>query len=405
MARRERSAKLDTPTARSKLAARHAPYWHPLAKGLALGYRKGSTGGVWLARRYDAGQGFKKASLGVADDRADADGATALSFDQATDAARAWFAGPKIESTRRGPYTVADALADYEADAVRRGVKDLTNLRSRVAVHILPTLGAIRLDDLTAKAIRDWHAKRAEQARLARSKKLAPPGVKFVAPREDDPEAQRRRRSSANRILTVLKAALNLAFREGHVGSDNAWRRVQPFENVDGVRNTFLTPEDATRLIGACDSDFRPLVLGALLTGCRYGELTRLRVADVNIDAATIHVREAKNGKPRHVALSAAGATFFARLTEAKTPADHVFSHADGRPWRASDQIRCIAAACDKAKIRYYGASATSFLTRLRLPFKHGRTSRNLRSSHQARRTRRRAAPDRKARRPTARRS
>ena len=43
----------------------------------------------------------------------------------------------------------------------------------------------------------------------------------------------RRRRASANRVLTYLKAALNLAWRNGLVPSDDAWRRVKPFRSVE----------------------------------------------------------------------------------------------------------------------------------------------------------------------------
>jgi hypothetical protein len=51
----------------------------------------------------------------------------------------------------------------------------------------------------------------------------------------DDPEALRRRRATANRILTVLKAALNHAWRESKVASDDAWRRVTPFREADAA--------------------------------------------------------------------------------------------------------------------------------------------------------------------------
>ena len=40
----------------------------------------------------------------------------------------------------------------------------------------------------------------------------------------------RARKSTANRILTILKAALNHAFTHDRVSSDAAWRRVEPFE-------------------------------------------------------------------------------------------------------------------------------------------------------------------------------
>lgn len=352
MARRERSAKLDTRTARAKLETRHAPYWHSLQKGLALGYRKGATGGAWIARRYDPTSGFKKKGLGVADDSADGDGVTALSFDQVIMVAREWFAGPKIKTTttKRGPYTVIDAVSDYEADAVRRGVKDIRNLKSRVAVHILPALGKIAVAELTTKRIRDWHAALATQPRLARRDKTGV-GGKFAKEREDDPDATRRRRSSANRILTVLKAALAHAYKEGLVTSDDAWRRVKPFKNVDGVRSRFLTQEEAARLVKECEPDFRALVRGALLTGARYGELTRLQCGDVNVDAATVHVRESKSGKPRHIALSPAGVSLLSNLVKDKAARDLVFTRGNGGAWRASDQIRRIADACSLAKL------------------------------------------------------
>jgi hypothetical protein len=50
-----------------------------------------------------------------------------------------------------------------------------------------------------------------------------------------DPEAIRARRSTANRLLTVLKAALNRAFRDGRVASDEAWRKVKRFREADAA--------------------------------------------------------------------------------------------------------------------------------------------------------------------------
>jgi hypothetical protein len=52
----------------------------------------------------------------------------------------------------------------------------------------------------------------------------------------DDAEAARRRRSSANRIFTTLKAALNHAWRQGAVPSNAAWARVEVFSGVDVAR-------------------------------------------------------------------------------------------------------------------------------------------------------------------------
>ena len=83
----------------------------------------------------------------------------------------------------------------------------------------------------------------------------------------DDAEALRRRSSSANRVLNILKAALNHAYDEGQVTSNDAWgRRVTPFEDVDVARVRYLSfPREA--ILNACDPEFRPMAQAALETG------------------------------------------------------------------------------------------------------------------------------------------
>ena len=49
------------------------------------------------------------------------------------------------------------------------------------------------------------------------------------------------------------------------------------------------------------------MVQAALLTGCRYSELTNLRCADFNTDSDTLSIRQAKGGKPRHVVITSEG--------------------------------------------------------------------------------------------------
>ena len=84
------------------------------------------------------------------------------------------------------------------------------------------------------------------------------------------------------------------------------------------------------RLVNACKPAFRNLVRGALLTGCRYGELTALHVADFNADAGVLTVRESKGGKPRHVVLTDEGQRLFATLTAGKLGNQPIFARADG---------------------------------------------------------------------------
>jgi integrase len=96
-----------------------------------------------------------------------------------------------------------------------------------------------------------------------------------------------------------LKAALNRAFHDGHIATDEAWRKVKPFREADAAVIHYLSDAECKRLVNAAQGRFRDLVCGALVTGCRYGELIRMRVADLNASAGTIIVRLSKAGKPR----------------------------------------------------------------------------------------------------------
>src|SRR5262249_40985727 len=115
MPRLVRNAKLDTRSARAKLPARREPYWVVMVKGAAVGYRRGKRGGTWIARWRDD-QGLQRyQALGVSDDSVDADGVRVLTFAQAQEKARAWFARTARVGAgyADGPYTVADAIRDY----------------------------------------------------------------------------------------------------------------------------------------------------------------------------------------------------------------------------------------------------------------------------------------------------
>ena len=105
MARTVTSKELGSRTARRTIPVGTVA-WMPLSQGRALGYRKGSRGGVWLAQ---PSEGFRKeGKLALADDILDAEGARILDFGQAQEKARTWFL--TATSLATGEY-VSDALA------------------------------------------------------------------------------------------------------------------------------------------------------------------------------------------------------------------------------------------------------------------------------------------------------
>jgi integrase len=355
MARTVRNSKIDTRSARVRLPERREPYWTAIARGCAVGYRRGAKGGTWVARfrAEDGNQHYE--ALGAADDARDADGLTVFSFSQAQERARVFFARKARElagheEPSSGPFTVIRAVEAYFAERARRGSKGLAQDRGAANVRILPALGEVELTKLTTKRIRDWHTGLAAAPRLFRPSRLDAER-KSLAVDPGDADAIRARRATANRTLTVLKAALNHAFHEGRITSDEAWRKVKPFREADAPVVRYLSQDECRRLIYACQGAFRDLVQAALLTGCRYGELVRMRAGDFNAEARTITVRESKSGKPRHVALTDEGTLLFAGLTAGRLSQDFIFVRDDGGPWGKSHQQRPLVEACRRAKI------------------------------------------------------
>lgn len=280
---------------------------------------------------------------------------TVFSFAQAQEKARAYFELKARESAGNGsvdagPYTVGAALADYLAERERRGSKGVRADRYAASARIVPTLGAAEIRKLTTKTIRAWLLDVEKAPKLLRTRKGAT-DRRTMSVDDSDADALRARKATANRLLTVLKAALNFAYHEGKVSSDEPWRKVKPYREADAPVINFLSAAECVRLVNACQGSFRDLVRGALVTGCRYGELTRMHVGDFNAEAGVVTVRLSKSGKARHVALNDEGRQVFSALTVGRKGRDLIFTRNDGKPWAASHQQRPLAEAAIEAKL------------------------------------------------------
>ena len=334
------------------LPVRKKPYWVVLCTGEQLGYYRGRRAGRWVARyRHPGGLfNYQELTLAGVDDDAQANGETILDFAQALDACRKWTAAiSQSMVARRNRYTISDALDDYIKGF---SGKDLENTRRRIEAIIKPQLGHFDTADLTTKTIIDWHLALAKSpARL----RTAPGAVQNYKPTETTAEAHRRRRSSANRILTILKAALTVAYRNEKISSDDAWRRVRPFGKSEAARLRYLSDDETRRLVNACSIKIRPLVTAALLTGARYSELTGLEVRDFDRCSQTLWLRETKAGTPRAVYLEAEGVKLLYSAVVAKNRYDLIFPRSDGKRWGAAQQARPMRAASETAGLEPVG--------------------------------------------------
>ena len=349
MSRTVRDARIETRAARQKLLVRGKPYYRGIEPGLHIGYRKGKNGGKWVARIHIKDTQYRTKTIGIADDVSDADGDRVLSFGQAQEAARQLVAshhGDGLDAWGK-PYTVSDALDAYLA-SLDPGKTTRRDFECRADAFIRPMLGNTEMGRLSFRQIRDWHQRLAAQP--ARIRTRVGQEQKYKGP-PTTPEEVRKRRHSANKVLTILKAALNRAYEEGRATSDDAWRRVKPFPNVDHPRVRYLDKEQARTLVEKCDDDFGLLVQAALLTGCRYGELTRLQIADFDERSRSIHVQQSKSGKARKVYLQDEGIKFFKRLIRDRGSDERMFLRSDGTPWKEAHQARRTRSACEEAGI------------------------------------------------------
>jgi len=380
MGRASKNADISSKNARKALAIQREPYWFAIGTGQHLGYRKTEKArGSWIVRFYDKEQGRRFESLGLADDSPATMGSNEMAFQQAIEAARKTIANWKradtagVESTNA--YTVAQALDDYLAEKEREKRKELPHARATIESQIKPKLGHIQIDKLTHAKVKAWRDALVDSGPRQRTglikekvvvktlvrgeykdrvKERATAASLPQAFREidtDDPDVLRKRQATVNRILTVLKAALNFAHENRKITSKEAWEAVKPFRKVDVPKVRFLATDEVTTLIPACEPQFRKLVKGALLTGCRYGELTAMVVRDFHETESRVYVAESKNGESRYVDLNDEGVAFFAELTKGRNEDEVIFLRTENKPWKTSEQKRPMDQACEVAGI------------------------------------------------------
>ena len=274
---------------RSKLEPRREPYWDRIEAGCYLGYRKLEDGtGTWIARWRNEEGAQKYHAIGST---------PSVGYDAAVKAARQWFAQCKGGSTE--VITVEEACRRYVIDRrTEKGEGTAKDAEGRFNRLVYGTkFGKIKLPSLRTAHIADWR-----NAQVAQDDDA-----------EDDPDAKRRAKDSANRNLATLKAALNLAYRMGLASSTEQWDRVQSYQEVAKRRDVSLSMLDRKKLITAASPDLKVFLNAMLLTACRPGELAGCMVGD--LDPAGLLTVAGKTGRrtipisPKALALlkSAAG--------------------------------------------------------------------------------------------------
>lgn len=363
MARLKRASskgvRIDSAEARARLppCKNNEPVWVAITPGTALGYYKGPRDSAWWVRQR-VGNRYVKARIGTPDDHAKADGEVVLTHTQAVRLAVTM----QLEDRKPDrPRHYADgltlnAVVDAYLDEHLAGRGSETISRQLWARHGRESIGQKLVTALDAAALRNWH----------RAMTTTPPTIRGKVRADfdpSDPGQLRARKATANRTLTIVKAALNFAWRgEGSVrlppDLPAYWLKVPAHRLGEDPPPRMLEADEIRRLLNAAPPDLRDLLSGALMTGARRGELLALCVRDYDPDNGAVRIHQTKTGKTLLQPLTPEGEALFDRLTAGRAPGDRIFTRADGSPWGRNDVTKPMAAAVEAA-----GLEGVSFKT------------------------------------------
>ena len=339
---------INTVSAREKLKTRREPYWHRVAKGCYLGYRKMMTGpgGTWIARLLDEATGKQSYNaLGDFSELADCE-----RFDAAYKAADAWFKH-RNDGGSATLITVGEACQRY-ADKQRNegkeaGAKDLEARFSRW-MHPDKKLSTTPITKLTQGQVNDWRMKLTKAPALLQDK------TKIGTRQKSD--------SSINREMAVFKAALNLAVRDGYATSDTAWKyKLTPIKNATGRRDCYLDITQRRTLIASAPADLAAFLKALSLVPFRPGAMAALTAGSFDKRLGVLTVGRDKSGKDRKITLPPATAAFFAEQVKGKLPTAPLVARADGKFWNKDSWKTPFKDAALLAKLP---ASATAYALR-----------------------------------------
>jgi len=157
----------------------------------------------------------------------------------------------------------------------------------RFKLHIESRLGDKKLEDLAPLDL--------DRLRISLLKKRSPQTVKSS--------------------MALLKRISNFA-KNKRLCKGIDFKIVLP--KVTNVKTEFLTEEQLKKLLGAIEKDTNsysgPIMLTALYTGMRKGEILRLEWNDIDFEHGFVHIRGPKGGQDQKIPLNDAAKAVFEKL-------------------------------------------------------------------------------------------
>lgn len=202
--------------------------------------------------------------------------------------------GRHFKTSENKSKTLNDAITRYRRDLLP-SLKDSEG-RGRLLDWWEQNAGSLLLADLTPAKIAEFRDRLKAMPIPSRAKspdKIAPPRYRTPA--------------TVNRYLTALSPVLTQCAKEWLWIEHNPCERVTLGQEAKG-RTRFLSNDERTALLKACDEatdtpELKIIVLMAITTGARRGEIAGLAWRDIDLARKSITLHDTKNGETRAVPL------------------------------------------------------------------------------------------------------
>ena len=131
-------------------------------------------------------------------------------------------------------------------------------------------------------------------------------------------------KSTVNRCLSILRKMFNLAVEWGMLLRNHV-PKFRLFPEKDNLVERILTEQEEGRLFLASSEALQPILITALNTGMRLGEILSMQWVNVDLVAKKIKIPKTKSGKIRFVNVNARLYSTLTALKERKGVSPYLF--------------------------------------------------------------------------------
>jgi len=277
--------------------------------------------------------------------------------------------GERIQRVVREAQTLEDAR-DVLIKKVERVFASKYGLKKPIERISFKEFGDIYLNEYAKINKRSWKTDKGYLRIMAESESFRGLFLDEITSREIEKFKAERKEgdgvsdATVNRCLAILRRLLNLAVEWGYLEKGQV-PKIKLFRE-NNLKERILTAEEEGRLLRSCSEHLRAILVTALNSGMRLGEILNLTWSQIDFDARTILVTKTKSGKNRTLCINAPVFRELQRIHAENGLSPYVFVNPRTKK-RFGSVKKAFKAACRRAGIagfRFHDARH-SFASRL----------------------------------------